>query len=99
MNFYDTDRMIRKQQNYEKSRAYDIIGSLKARDLSDQEILSCIDMMILLDAEDQSETQIKALFIAKQIVINYLEQELIDAKNLITTSSFTSSTIGSSKSI
>jgi hypothetical protein len=88
MNFYETDRMIRKQQNYEKSRAYDVIGSLKARNLSDQEILSCIEVMMMLDG--QNETQIQALILAKQIVINYLEQEFFDAANLTSISDLTS---------
>jgi len=79
MNFYETDRIIRKQQTFEKSRAYDIIGVLKHKNMSYQEVLACLDVMIFVDG--QSETQMQILTKAKEITNYYIEQELIDAAN------------------
>ena len=75
------ERISRKQQNYEKAKAYDVIDSLKAKSLSNQEILSCIDIMMLLD--DQSETQMGVLIIAKRVITGYIEQEISDASNIV----------------
>lgn len=44
--FYESERIVRKQLNYTKSKAYDVIRDLESKGLSDKEIASCINLLI-----------------------------------------------------
>ena len=67
MTLYDTERIIRKQNKYVKSRAYIIINSLESKKLNNDEILACIQVML---TEDNSEIQIDILNLASKIILN-----------------------------
>ena len=77
--FSDTQKQIEKQLNHEKSRAYNIISSLKQKQLSNKEILECIDVMA--SSSDNNETQQEVLNKARSIVAFEVEQELIYEAN------------------
>jgi hypothetical protein len=76
---FDSERISRKQERYEKSRAYNIIETFKSKNLNNKEILACIEVMILLN--DNTETQTAAVIKARNIIIQNINQELIDASN------------------
>ena len=63
--FYETHRMMRKQAKYEKTKAYEIIESLRSSELSDDEVLASLD--ILLNG-DNTETFKSVLLLAKRIL-------------------------------
>ena len=79
--FYDTERIVRKQEKYEKSKAYEVIGALKHKGLNTKETLACIEIMSFLDSNNESQKAI--LNLAHQIVTSHVEQEHLDAENLI----------------
>jgi hypothetical protein len=79
--FYDTERIVRKQEKYEKSKAYDIISTLKLKGLSTKESLACIEIMSFLDSNNESKNAI--LNLAHQIITSHIEQEHLDAESLI----------------
>ena len=87
MQFYESERIIRKQERYEKSKAYDIIGTLKCKDLSMPEVLACIEVMS--KNVENSESQVSVLALAHRIATYYVEQELLDATNLTSPSNRT----------
>ena len=76
---FDSERISRKQERYEKSRAYNIIETFKSKNLNNKEILACIEVMILLN--DNTETQTAAVIKARNIIIQNINQELINASN------------------
>ena len=66
--FYETERIVRKQEKYVKSKAYDIIEDFKRRGLSDEESLACVELSIKnTNAEDISSD---FLSMARKILIN-----------------------------
>ncbi|CAB4125399.1 hypothetical protein UFOVP53_128 [uncultured Caudovirales phage] len=77
---FDSERISRKQKQYEKSRAYDIIEMFKSKNLSNKEILACIDVMTFFD--DNTETQTAAIIKARDIITQNIDQELLNASNL-----------------
>ena len=79
--FYDTERIVRKQEKYEKSKAYEVISALKLKGLSTKETLACIEIMSFLDTNNESQNAI--LNLAHQIVTSHVEQEHLDAESLI----------------
>ena len=79
--FYDTERIVRKQEKYEKSKAYDVIETLKLKGLNTKESLACIEIMSFLDSNNESQKAI--LNLAHQIVTSHIEKEHFDAENLI----------------
>jgi hypothetical protein len=81
MMFYDTERIVRKQEKYEKSKAYDVISALKHKGLNTKETLACIEVMSFLDSNNES--QIAILNLAHQIVTSHVEQEHLNAESLI----------------
>lgn len=81
--FYDTERIVRKQEKYEKSKAYEVISTLKHKGLSTKETLACIEVMSFLDNNNESQQAI--LNLAHRIVASHVEQECLDAENLIIT--------------
>lgn len=44
--FYESERIVNKQLKYEKSRAYEIIQQLESRGLDDDEIISCLNLLM-----------------------------------------------------
>jgi hypothetical protein len=44
--FYDSSRIIDKQEKYEKIRAYDVIFCLEKTDLSNENMIETIDLML-----------------------------------------------------
>lgn len=70
--FSDTQKQVNKQLKYEKSKAYEIVSSLKAKKLSNIEILACIDVM---SSADNNETQQEVLIKARTMVSFEVEQE------------------------
>lgn len=83
MMFYDTERIVRKQERHEKSKAYEVISALRLKGLNTKETLACIEVMSFLDSNNESQKAI--LNLAHRIVTSYVEQEHSDAENLIIT--------------
>lgn len=52
--FYESERIIRKQAKVVNTKAYEIIHDLEAKGLSNQEIISCVSLLL---KEDNSEFQ------------------------------------------
>lgn len=63
--FYETSRVIQKQRKYLKTKANQVLQELKDSDLSDDEILACLDVM---SHDDVSDTQKDIIDVAKNIV-------------------------------
>lgn len=76
---FDSERISRKQDAYEKSRAYETISVLRCKSLSYKEILGCIEVMSR--NIDNSETEAGVLAKAHKIVTLYIEQENTNASN------------------
>ena len=76
---FDSERISRKQERYEKSKAYNIIETFKSKSLNNKEILACIEVMILLN--DNTETQMAVVIKARNIIIQNINQEPVDASN------------------
>lgn len=76
---FDSERISRKQERYEKSRAYDIIDMFKSKNISNKEILACIEVMAFFD--DNTETQVAVITKARNIIIQNIDQEFNDASN------------------
>lgn len=70
--FYETERIINKQNKYVKRKANDVIISFDGKDLSTKEILACIDVML---TEDNNETKVDILNLARKIVLSNQEKE------------------------
>lgn len=68
--FYETERIIRKQQKYIKSKAYATINRLENKGLDDSEISACLDVML---EDDNNETQVDILNLAKTIIVSRQE--------------------------
>ena len=51
--FFENDRIVRKQRNYIKSRAYDLLNSFKKENLSKDEIVAALELLHL----DKSNTE------------------------------------------
>lgn len=68
--FYETERIIRKQQRYVKSKACSIISSLESKELTREEVIACIDVML---SEDNSESKVDILNLARKIVTSRKE--------------------------
>lgn len=66
-------KYIDKQVRHENSRAYDVINSLKKKDLKTRDILSCLEIMY--SSPDNNETQQEVLIRAKNIVLREAEME------------------------
>lgn len=64
--FYETERVVRKQKAYVKSRAYEIINEFKKAGLTDGEILACIQLTLINKPED--EGYVEFLLMAKNII-------------------------------
>jgi len=62
--FYESYRIINKQQKYEKSRAYDIIDELNKRGFSSESIIKILDSFISCT---KSETDVAIFKKAKNI--------------------------------
>jgi hypothetical protein len=62
-----------KQKRYEVSRAYEIINTLKKKNLKSNDILECIEIMY--SDKDNTETQQEVLIKAKNIVMREAEME------------------------
>lgn len=84
MTFYESERITRKQENYEKSRAYEIIESLKKKNLTFDQMLVTLGAMF--DDKTNTETQ-RAVLIRAHDIITTTEQGRIDAANLTSSSS------------
>jgi hypothetical protein len=70
--FYETERIINKQNKYIKRKANDVINSFDGKDLSTKEVLACIDVML---TEDNNETKVDILNLARKIVLSNQEKE------------------------
>lgn len=70
--FYETERIIRKQQRYVNSKACTIIKALEGKGLNDNEITACIDVML---SEDNTESKVEILNHARKIVTSRKETE------------------------
>lgn len=70
--FYETERIINKQNKYVKRKANDVINSFDDKDLSTKEVLACIDVML---TEDNNETKVDILNLARKIVLSNQEKE------------------------
>lgn len=70
--FYDSLRIIDKQEKYEKIRAYEVILSLEKKDLSSENMISTISVMM----EDATNDYHKSIFLkARNILIARKEKE------------------------
>lgn len=69
--FYEDERIVRKQQKYVKSKAYQKVKRLEDKGLSDDEIVGCLDVLL---AQDNNETQVDILNVARNIVISRQEK-------------------------
>ena len=74
--FYDSQRIVTKNENYEKTRAYNIVSDFRAKNLSTEDSLSMIDIL-LKDNPNESKTSI--LNRARTILL--LDMELDYGKN------------------
>lgn len=63
--FYETERIVRKQQAYVKTKAYEIINDFKKAGLSTDEILACIDLTLINTVEDS--VYVEFLLMAKNL--------------------------------
>ena len=45
--FYDSSRIIEKQEKYEKIRAYDVILTLEKKDLSNENMVAAVNLMMV----------------------------------------------------
>lgn len=66
MKFYESERIIRKQEKYIISRAYDIIGEFNKSNLSKDEMLACIELTLASNKENDSQRDF--LFMAQKIL-------------------------------
>jgi len=71
--FYDTERIVRKQEKYEKTKAYATISKLKSKGLS---VSEAIDAISILLEDDNTESQQAILERAKRILQS--EKESLD---------------------
>jgi len=65
--FYETERIVRKQQAYVKSRAYEILNDFKKAGLSNNDILACIELTLINKPED--EAYVEFLLMAKNLIL------------------------------
>lgn len=70
--FYETERVIHKQQKYVKRQALDVVSSFANKALTFDEVVACIDVML---KEDNNETRVDVLNLARNIVISRKENE------------------------
>ena len=70
--FYDTQRIIRKNQKYEISKAYDTISKLENKGLSVPEMLEAIDILL---KDKNTESQQSILERANNILKERLRDE------------------------
>ena len=73
--FYESQRIVDKHLKLVKSRAYGIINSLESEKLTHDEVLSCINLMMI---GDNTETQIDVLNYARQVVLAKQEIERVE---------------------
>lgn len=78
--FYENQRIVRKQQVYVKSRAYQKISHLERKGLSDDEIIGCLNVLL---AQDNNETQVDILNLAHKIVTSRQEKANEEDSNSI----------------
>jgi ribosomal protein S24E len=76
--FYETERIINKQNKYIKRKALDVVNSFMSKTLTQDEIVACIDVML---GEDNTETRVDVLNLARKIVIS--NKENVDESNAI----------------
>lgn len=72
MTFYDSERMIRKQQKYEISKAYNTIDSLRTKGLKEEEIIKALKILL---KDENTEFQAKVLTRAIEILETSKEAE------------------------
>lgn len=72
MSFYDTERIVRKQQKHEKTRAYATISKLENKGLSVSEMIDALDILL---KDDNTEFQQAVLDRAKSILESRKEIE------------------------
>jgi len=71
MTFYDTDRIVRKQQKYEKLKAYGIINKLEKGNLSNEDMVKAVDILL---KDENTEFQQDILNRAKAILVSRKEE-------------------------
>lgn len=64
--FYETERIIEKQQRYIRRKAIDVVNSFDKESLTPDEVVACIDVML---EEDNNETRADILNKARNIVL------------------------------
>jgi len=79
--FYDSARIIEKQQKYEKIRAYEMIESLEKTGLSSEYVLCALELM---SKRSNSEFQLSVISKAKVILIARKEKNEASTNNNVT---------------
>lgn len=69
--FYETERIVNKQQKYIKQKALNILNSFSDKKLSKEEIIACLDIML---NQDNTETKTDILNMARVIVLSKQEK-------------------------
>ena len=68
--FYESERIVRKNENYEKTKAYAVISELESKGLSVQESISMIDVLL---KDTPTESMASSLEKAKNLLLNRMK--------------------------
>lgn len=82
--FYESTRIVEKQEKHEKSRAYDLIESLEKSGLDNHHLFCALELM---SKRAQSEFESAVILKAKQILIAHKEKNETDDISIISRSS------------
>lgn len=72
MTFYESERIVRKQQKYEKLKAYEAISKLENKGLSTTEMIDALNILI---KDDNTEFRHDVLNRAKAILTSRKESD------------------------
>ena len=81
--FYETERVIRKQAMYMGRKAGDVVRSFDNKEMTTDEVIACIDIM--LSEDNNTETRVDVLNLARKIVISNKEKVDEQAINIEST--------------
>jgi len=73
MNFYESERIIRKNKKYVKSKAYEVINKAQSKGLTYEEIVFANDCA-LKHSDMLNETQVDILNMVREIAKSKMEQ-------------------------
>ena len=74
--FYESERIVRKQQKYEKTRAYAIVNDLQRKGLSHQEMIEAVNILLMSE-----NTECQQAILEKAKLILSAQKEIMDEES------------------